>query len=165
MATYTDKQLITIGLNVSTFLKVAKKTQQEFADEMGKTRQTVNAWINGRGITRGALESIAMLCSRWIGVTIRPEEFLKEGFAETLTSELSGSEIEHDSSYTRTTLSIEEYISKNKLGENLDDDDEEFLRSLYGRGSKLEKVPEKSIRNMLRAFRENIKDQWISGKK
>ncbi|MCH7619645.1 MAG: helix-turn-helix transcriptional regulator [Candidatus Marinimicrobia bacterium] len=165
MAKYTDKQLITIGLNVSIFLKVAKKTQQEFANEMGKTRQTVNAWINGRGITQGALESIAMLCSRWIGVTIRPNEFLIEEFAETLTSGLSGNEIEHDPSYTRTTLSIEEYISKNKLGENLDEYDETYLLDLYSRGSKLDKVSEKSIRNMLRAFRENFKDQWISGKK
>ena len=165
MAKYTDKQLIIIGLNVSTFLKIAKKTQQEFAEEMGKTRQTVNAWINGRGITEGALDSIARLCSRWIGVTIRPNEFLMEGFAETVTSTLSKSGIEHDPSHVRTSLSIEEFISKNKKSENLDEHDEAYLLSLYSRGSKLEKVSEISIRNMLRAFRENIKDQWISGKK
>ncbi len=164
MAKYTYIQLIIIGLNMSTFLKTAKKTQQEFADEIGKSRQTVSAWVNGRGITPGALESIAMLCSRWIGVTIRPDEFLIKEFADNLTSDLSGSEIEHDSSYTRTTLSIEEYIAKNKLGENLDEYDETYLLDLYSRGSKLNKVSEQSIRNMLKAFRENFKDQWISGK-
>ena len=49
--------------------------------------------------------------------------------------------------------------------ENIDEDDEAFLLSLYSRGSKLEKVSERSLRNMLHAFRENLKEERTSGKK
>ncbi|MCH7495831.1 MAG: hypothetical protein IH825_07050 [Candidatus Marinimicrobia bacterium] len=111
------------------------------------------------------LSTIALLVSKWVGVNINPNEFLIEGFADNLTSELTDSGIQHDLSYARTPLSVEEYISKNKKTENIDENDEAFLLGLYSRGSKLEKVSERSLRNMLHAFRENLKEERTSDKK
>lgn len=162
---YTQQQLDNISVNLKCFLSFANIKNKDFAREIGVTSQTVSEWVHGRAMKPNTLSAIALMVSKWVGVKVNSNEFLMEGFADNLTSELSGSGIEHDSSYTRTKLSIEEYISKNKLGENLDELDQTYLLDLYSRGSKLEKVSEQSIRNMLRAFRENFKDQWISGKK
>lgn len=163
MSFYSDKQLNTIGLNLSSFLSIADKTQINLADELGVSRQAVNKWIKGVRMKRETLPLLAQLFSRDLGIMINPEDFLEENFADSLEATLK-STVQHDPSYIRTPLSIEEFISKNKKSENLDEHDEEYLLSLYSRGSKLDKVSEGSIRNMLRAFRENIKEQWISGK-
>ena len=165
MATNRDKQINNIGLNLVLLLKYARKTQQHLADEVGKSRQAVSAWVNGRKMRSGSIADMARVMSKWLGVRIKPEDFEGEGFAETLISGLNDKRVEHDSSYLRPSLSIDEYIWKNRKIEDLDEHDEAFLRSLYSRGSKLDKIPEQSIRNILLSFRDNAKEQWISGSK
>ena len=71
--------------------------------------------------------------------------------------QITESHIEYNSDYARTPLSIEQFIEKFDKTENLDEEDIAFLNSLYSRGSKLDKVPAKSMMNMLKAFRENAK--------
>jgi len=165
MTLNTDKQLNNIGLNLVLLLRYARKTQQHLADEVGKSRQAVSAWVNGRKMRPQSLIDLARVMSSWLGVRIKAEDFNGEGFAETLISGLNDKRIEHVSSYIRPSLSVDEYIWKNRKSENLDEHDEAFLRSLYSRGSKLDKVPETSIRNILLSFRENAKEQWITGSK
>ena len=164
MGYFSDKQLIIIGLNLSSFLKTAGKTQKNLAEELGISRQAVSKWINGVRMKRDTLPVLAQLFSREFGIMINPDDFLEENFAVSVGNTLNSS-VEHDPSYTRTPLSVEEYISKNMKSENIDEDDEAFLLGLYSRGSKLEKVSERSLRNMLHAFRENLKEERISDKK
>lgn len=71
--------------------------------------------------------------------------------------QITESSVEYDSDYARTPLSVEQFIEKFVKTENLDQEDIAFLNSLYSRGSKLDKVPAKSMMNMLKAFRENAK--------
>ena len=160
-----DKQLNNIGLNLVLLLKYARKTQQDLADEIGKSRQAVSAWVNGTQMRSQSLIDLGLIMSRWLGVRIKPDDFHGDKFAEILISGLKDKKIEHDSSYVRPSLSVDEYIWKNRKSENLDEHDEAFLRSLYSRGIKLDKVSEESIRKMLISFRENAKEQWISGAK
>ena len=161
---YTQQELDIISVNLNIILSYSKKKNKVFAQEIGVTNQTVSEWVHGRAMKPNTLTTIAQLASKWIGVKIHSYEFRTKGFAENLINEFADSTVQHDPSYIRTPLSIEEFILKNKKSENLDEHDEEYLLSLYSRGSKLDKVSEGSIRNMLRAFRENIKEQWISGK-
>lgn len=162
---YTQQQLDIISVNLKYFLSHNNKKNKVFAKEMGVTNQTVSEWVLGRAMKPNTLSTIAQLISKWVGVKINPDDFLLRGFADDLTTELSDSSIQHDPSYARTPLSVEEYILKNKKTENIDDDDEAFLLGLYSRGSKLEKVSERSLRNMLHAFRENLKEERTSDKK
>ena len=165
MTKYTSKQLNIIGLNLSLILRFAKKTQQNLADEMGKSRQAVSAWVTGSRMKSQSLTELTQVLSRWLGVQIKSDDILSQGFSETLISSFNSTGIVHDLSYARAPLSVEEYIQKNMKLDNLDEHDEAFLRSIYSRGSKLDNVPESSIRNILLSFRENAKEQWISGSK
>lgn len=162
---YTQQQLDIISVNLKRFLSYSKKKNKVFAKEIGVTNQTVSEWVLGRAMKPNTLSTIALQVSKWVGVNINPDDFLMKGFADNLTTELGDSSIQHDPSYTRTPLSVEEFISKNKKAENIDENDEAFLLGLYSRGSKLEKVSERSLRNMLHAFRENLKEERTSDKK
>ena len=165
MTKYTSKQLKTIGLNLSLLLRFVRKTQQDLGDELGKSRQAVSAWVTGSRMKSQSLNELSQVLSRWLGVMIKSDDILSQGFSESLISSFNDPGIVHDPSYARAPLSVEEYIQKNTKLDNLDEYDEEFLRSIYSRGSKLDKVPESSIRNILLSFRENAKEQWISGSK
>ena len=162
---YTQQQLDIISVNLKCFLSYFNKKNKVFAKEIGVTNQTVSEWVLGRAMKPNTHSTIALLVSKWVGVTINPDQFLIKGFADNLTTELGDNNIQHDPSYARNPLSVEEYILKNMKTENIDEDDEAFLLSLYSRGSKLEKVSERSLRNMLHAFRENLKEERTSGKK
>lgn len=165
MTVNMDKQLNNIGLNLLLLLKYARKTQQDLADEIGKSRQAVSAWVNGTQLRSRSLIDLARIMSSWLGVRIKPNDFHGDNFAETLIAGLKDKRVEHDSSYVRPSLSVDEYIWKNRKSENLDEHDEAFLHNLYSRGVKLDRISEESIRKMLISFRENAKDQWISGSK
>ena len=62
-----DKQLNNIGLNLVLLLKYARKTQQDLADEMGKSRQAVSAWVNGTQLRSRSLIDLARIMSSWLG--------------------------------------------------------------------------------------------------
>jgi len=67
--------------------------------------------------------------------------------------------IEYDKSYIRDT-GVDQYIIKNRIPENIDEFDEEWLRSNQFRGMKFSK---ETLTSMLKAFRVNIKDEWKGG--